>query len=267
VTLPGSAGGVYGYGSGTSFATPQVAGAAALVWAANPLLRAEEVATILEQTATGQGSWTPELGYGVLDVAAAVARAQDPALTLPLRIDGSRSGSRVSLAWPPLPGAASFRVSVARDSEPERVLTPATTSTTASYSLAAGSSYTFTVAALGPGGEQVAASAPWTISLRQSLARISLTATLPRGAASRQVQLAARLSVAGLPGAEGARTVVLEQFDGTRWSRAATAVTDPSGRAGWRYSLTAGSYRIRARYPGTDEIAPAVSPSVTLTLR
>src|SRR6185295_12743336 len=74
--LPGSLGGVYGFGSGTSFAAPQVAGAAALVWAANPGLRADEVASIVEQTATGHGSWTAELGYGVLDVAAAVARAQ-----------------------------------------------------------------------------------------------------------------------------------------------------------------------------------------------
>ena len=267
VALPGSAGGLYGYGSGTSFATPQVAGAAALVWAANPQLRADEVASILEQTASGQGSWTAELGYGVLDVAAAVARAQDPAHALPLRLDGRRTGTRVALAWPPLPGAASFRVSVTRDSEPERVLTPATTGTSASYSLAAGSSYTFTVAAFGATGEQLAVSAPWTVSLRQAPARISLTANLPRGAASRRVELDARLSVAGLPGDANARTVLLESFDGTRWSRAATAVTDSSGRAVWRYSLTAGSYRIRARYPGTNEIAPATSAAVFLRLR
>ena len=75
-TLPGALGGVYGYGSGTSFASPQVAGAAALVWAANPQLRAAQVASILEQTATGRGSWNAELGYGVLDVAAAVTQAQ-----------------------------------------------------------------------------------------------------------------------------------------------------------------------------------------------
>jgi subtilisin family serine protease len=74
--LPGALGGVYGYGSGTSFAAPQVAGAAALVWAANPQLRAAQVAAILEQTASGRGSWNAELGYGVLDVAAAVAKAQ-----------------------------------------------------------------------------------------------------------------------------------------------------------------------------------------------
>jgi subtilisin family serine protease len=66
----------YGFGSGTSFSAAEVSGAAALVWAANPSLTALRVARILEQTASGRGRWTPELGYGVVDVAAAVARAQ-----------------------------------------------------------------------------------------------------------------------------------------------------------------------------------------------
>ena len=81
--LPGALGGLYGYGSGTSFAAPQVAGAAALVWAANPQLRAAQVASILEQTASGRGTWNAELGYGVLDVAAAVAEAQTTAVPPP----------------------------------------------------------------------------------------------------------------------------------------------------------------------------------------
>jgi serine protease len=71
--LPGvSAAGLYGFASGTSFAAPQVAGAAALVWAANPRLTAKQVASILEQSASGHGAWGPDLGYGVLDAAAAV---------------------------------------------------------------------------------------------------------------------------------------------------------------------------------------------------
>jgi subtilisin family serine protease len=267
VALPGSAGGVYGYGSGTSFAAPQVAGAAALVWAANPQLQAGEVAAILKQTASGLGTWTAELGYGVIDIAAAVARAQDPAYTTPLRVSGKRVGSRVALAWPTLAGAVSFRVSVTQDGSPERVLTPTTTETSASYSLSAGSSYSFTVAALGAAGEQLAVSAPWKVSLRQAPARLSLRAKLSRGAATRRVELDARLTITELPGAEGARTVLLESFDGKRWSRAATGVTDSSGRVVWRYALAAGSYRIRARYPGTDEIAPATSKPVTLTVK
>jgi subtilisin family serine protease len=78
--LPGSSAGLYGYGSGTSFASPEVAGAAALVWAANRSLTATDVATILKQSASGKGSWNEDTGYGLLDVAAAVARAQGRAV-------------------------------------------------------------------------------------------------------------------------------------------------------------------------------------------
>jgi hypothetical protein len=39
-------------------------------------LTARQVATVLEQTATGRGFRTPAAGYGVLNVAAAVAAAQ-----------------------------------------------------------------------------------------------------------------------------------------------------------------------------------------------
>jgi subtilisin family serine protease len=74
--LPGVTDGLFGYASGTSFAAPQVAGAAALVWAANPSLTAQQVAQILKQTASGHGRWTPDLGFGVIDVGAAVAWAQ-----------------------------------------------------------------------------------------------------------------------------------------------------------------------------------------------
>jgi subtilisin family serine protease len=69
-------GGRYGVGDGTSFSAAEVSGAAALVWAADPSLTAQQVARILEQTASGRGTWNPDLGWGVVDVTAAVARAQ-----------------------------------------------------------------------------------------------------------------------------------------------------------------------------------------------
>jgi len=75
VTLPGSSRGAYAFASGTSYAAPEVAGAAALVWAANPALTARQVATILEQTGSGHGSWNEDLGYGLLDAGAAVRAA------------------------------------------------------------------------------------------------------------------------------------------------------------------------------------------------
>jgi len=61
---------------GTSFAAPLVSAAAALVWQANPRLTLRQVVDVLEQTASGGGVRTDELGFGVVDAAAAVARAR-----------------------------------------------------------------------------------------------------------------------------------------------------------------------------------------------
>jgi subtilisin family serine protease len=73
--LPWASPGYYGWASGTSFAAPEVAGAAALVWGANPSLTAGQVAQVLKESATGNG-WSPQLGWGLLDVGAAVELAQ-----------------------------------------------------------------------------------------------------------------------------------------------------------------------------------------------
>ena len=61
---------------GTSFAAPIVAGAAALVLETNPRLTAHQVVQILEGTASGRGTRTDELGFGIIDPALAVARAR-----------------------------------------------------------------------------------------------------------------------------------------------------------------------------------------------
>lgn len=73
--LRDSASAGYGYGSGTSYAAPQVAGAAALVWSVAPSLAAKDVADILKTTASGHGTWSAEVGYGVLDIPDALALA------------------------------------------------------------------------------------------------------------------------------------------------------------------------------------------------
>jgi len=100
--LPGSHAGRYGWSSGTSFSTPQVAGAAALVWAANPGLTAEQVAAILKSTASGNGRWSSRLGFGVIDVAAAVAAARGqqvaPRVKAGSWLSLRRVGSRTALA-------------------------------------------------------------------------------------------------------------------------------------------------------------------------
>lgn len=88
--LPGSAAGLYGFGSGTSFAAPQVAGAAALVWAANPSLTRDQVSWILKRSASHDGAWNKVLGYGALDVGRAVEMAaQGEQITPPPRADAT----------------------------------------------------------------------------------------------------------------------------------------------------------------------------------
>ena len=157
--LPGSPSGLYGFASGTSFAAPQVAGAAALVWAANPSLDAQQVAAILKETASGAGRWTPELGFGVIDVAAAVAHAQ--AGTRGILLSGTRSGSRVHLTWGGDGSAYTIMVSV--DGQTPRPVLSRTSLTTTWVTVPRGHTYSFTVAALDGVGAVVSTSAVLTV--------------------------------------------------------------------------------------------------------
>lgn len=68
--------GLYGTSSGTSLASPIAAGAAGLMFAANPALTPTQVTELLEATAADGGSgYSESLGYGRVDAAAAVAAA------------------------------------------------------------------------------------------------------------------------------------------------------------------------------------------------
>jgi len=100
VTMTQAGGARYAYASGTSFAVPEVAGVAALVWSLKPSLTSAQVAAILEQTATrpsGTG-WNPATGWGVLNAKAAVesvsGRTVSDAVVL----------SKLTVSRPRLPG-------------------------------------------------------------------------------------------------------------------------------------------------------------------
>lgn len=76
-TLPGNN---YGWGSGTSMASPHAAGVSALAWAANPDLTNVQIRGILQQTAEDLGLPANHQGYGLVRADLAVAAALD---TLP----------------------------------------------------------------------------------------------------------------------------------------------------------------------------------------
>lgn len=69
--------GPYATLSGTSMATPHVSGAASLIWAHNPSLSADDIVSILRNTAHDLGApgFDPYFGYGRLDVRAALLAA------------------------------------------------------------------------------------------------------------------------------------------------------------------------------------------------
>lgn len=74
--LAGEGGARYASIAGTSFAAPEVAGVAALVWAARPDLDSSKIAEIIKRSARHEGeTWTPQRGFGVLDAGAALERA------------------------------------------------------------------------------------------------------------------------------------------------------------------------------------------------
>lgn len=111
VRFTDASGNRYAYWNGTSFAAPEVAGIAALVWSTNPALKSYQVADILEKTATrpSGSSWNPETGWGVVNAAAAVEMATGRStadtmlvsgLTLPTTLKGGMNATATgNVTW------------------------------------------------------------------------------------------------------------------------------------------------------------------------
>ena len=267
IALPGSHAGVYGVASGTSFSAPEVAGAAALVWAANPLLTAQQIAGILKRTASGQGHWTPQLGYGVIDVAAAVARASGAPQQANLSLSGHRlPDGTVHLSWDGT-AASSYRVFVSQDGGKPHVLVPSTGDQNATFGLTFGHRYAFTVSALDSTGNQVAQSRPFGVQLPRAAAALQLSASRFGGLNPLKVVLSAKLSPGGTGVSAAGRDVLLEAFTHGAWHAESDTLTGPAGGAVWHFTLGPGVYRLRARYVGQSDLAAATSAPVALVVR
>jgi serine protease len=158
-TLNGDNG--YGYLAGTSMASPQVAGAVALVRAADPKLSNLSVIRLMKATAQRSAGWSSELGWGIIDAGAAVKRALALARdttapkTTPRGGRSRRSGRHFTLRWrgrdragPGIKpaGVESYRLYAREGKGPYRLVTT-TRFSSARFSGTKGSRYSFYVQA------------------------------------------------------------------------------------------------------------------------
>jgi serine protease len=89
----------FAYLVGTSMATPQVAGLAALIRAVRPNLAAPQVAHLIKQTASGCGTYGGGIGWGVIRADEAVEAAVDKDLDPPSsRVRSAKPARRAGIA-------------------------------------------------------------------------------------------------------------------------------------------------------------------------
>jgi subtilisin family serine protease len=124
-TLPG---GGYGYGSGTSMATPHVTGAVALLRSLRPGLSPDDAMASLVQTARPlvAGGRNPDSGYGLLQVGAAVSLVAG-ATTAPTPTPAPGASTNPSPAASATPGATpdpSATPSLPPGSSPDPIFAP-----------------------------------------------------------------------------------------------------------------------------------------------
>ena len=110
----------YDYLQGTSQATPQVAGLAALIWSVNPALTPAQVQQLIEETAVDLGSagWDPNYGWGRINVQAAIAAIPLPppdAPTLNAISNGEQDGNYL-VNWSTVADATSYILQQADES-------------------------------------------------------------------------------------------------------------------------------------------------------
>jgi hypothetical protein len=95
-------GGDYATMSGTSMASPHVAGTAALVWAANPGWSNDAVRTELQDTADdlGEAGWDSKYGWGLVDAdEAAGVENEPPTVSITIPVDGSTFESGATILF------------------------------------------------------------------------------------------------------------------------------------------------------------------------
>jgi hypothetical protein len=105
------------------------------------------------------------------------------------------------------------------------------------------------------------------VVLPYSAVKLGLRASSLVGRKQLRTRLEGSFSPAAKDVARGGRRLVLESFDDRSWHRFAVASTSKTGVATWTLRLRRGTYRIRARYAGADDLAPATSRALSIRVR
>jgi subtilisin family serine protease len=257
VQLPGSSTGLYGYNSGTSFSAPQVAGAAALVWGANRQLSSRQVADILKSTATGHGAWNPELGYGVIDVEAAIAVAKTtPAVSL----RASKLPGMAYLNWFGTSTANSYRLLEHVGKNPDTVVLEGTTDRSFKYQTADNQTHVFTVEALDAAGSVIARSASLTLTVGRAKSSLTLRGFRFKYQRKRYSILMALLEPQAPDVRAGSRMLMAEELTGRGWRLVGYGLTDSGGRVMW--TVPPGTHRYRVTFRASRDLAGAATKPV-----
>lgn len=189
-------GGGYGAVSGTSFASPNTAGALALIWSANPGLSPSQAQDTLFTTVKdlGTAGWDQYYGWGRVDAAAAVAKAltisapapDTTAPSAPANLTGTApTSSQVSLSW--VASTDNVGVSGYKVFRGSSLLGTTTSTSYADNSVAASTTYSYTTQAYDAANNLSLASnvatvttpqAPFSITSYAVTSKTSSTATI-----------------------------------------------------------------------------------------
>lgn len=149
----------YGFGSGTSFSCPLVAGVAALIIEAHPFWTPIQVRDALRNTASDHNSPNDTTGWGIIDALAAINYNSQTNITAPsLTGPANRSTNQpieVTLKWDKIQNADKYYLQVATDSAFSNMIFKDSTITENSQqllSLNSGTDYFWRVAAKSAGG-------------------------------------------------------------------------------------------------------------------
>jgi subtilisin family serine protease len=290
ISLPGSSSGQYGLADGTSFSSPEVAGIAALVWAADPKLTAAQVAGVIKMTAVNNplhpavssnppppGTWNENLGFGVANAGKAVAYAQAWAATpATVNLQAKSSGTTVNLTWAATgsPAAASYTLYAKQSDTPKdptatyQAVDTGTTASSEAVQINPNQYYSFLVVAYDAVGTPIASSNVVDASSLQSATAISLARTAAAvGHSPMHYHFVAKLQTpTGV--AVKQQQVAMEFYDGYSWHRATVVRTKSDGTVDWAVVLRSpGTYRLRARFLGSSGFLPSTSSSVTLVVK